>query len=509
MSIQNFLALFALLFFSGCVTTSGPNWLPVTFSTEKPLLAQLDPEKSTEGWKKIGGEVDRKVAQSDGMGLIELEGLEGFLNDQIKKMKEAIGFEKIPGKVYILASPSMNARTTADGNIYVPIGMIMDVESNDEMLALLAHELAHTILNHTDTDLLADIQKKGIAAWAVINQVTGDTEQNSSLNRRARNALAFSLAADKIINPTWNRKQEQDADRLAVDILVSMGRDPNAMIVLLGKLDRWEEINKSLMAENGKMSSMLVEAMVSRFAENQWQAELMRVFAPLGAKIESEIDDLANTHMSPEERMVDVRAYIRQHHRDADMPNIEVRSWKKVAHNSKVRQHASAVKTMNEAHKLVVSGNVQGAEKLIRRFRTPDVQNQAYYKIIQAIIAEEREAPEQVLAITSSSNTLQYPSYRLLVMHQGARQQLQPAGSVDQLKSLYAQFDTYGRPPEYYADLIRMADQTDDVPFKYEMILRCYAAYFGNKAACGSESEVPQASGGGAFLGGAIKLFGL
>lgn len=33
------------------------------------------------------------------------------------------------------------------------------------------------------------------------------------------------MATEKIINPTWNRKQETDADKLAVDMLVEAGRD--------------------------------------------------------------------------------------------------------------------------------------------------------------------------------------------------------------------------------------------------------------------------------------------
>ncbi len=499
-----FLVLFSLV---GCVTTKAPQWLPGTFSNERTYLQQLKPVEGQQGLNSVGGGIDVKLTQSDGLGLIDLPELEQMLNAQLLDIKQAIGFTSLPGHVYVLASPSMNARVTADGNIYVPVGMIVDIESADEMAALLAHELAHTILNHTDTDIIASIQKKATAAWAMTAQLTGELA-DAGVARRIRNAYALSLATEKVLNPSWTRQQETDADKLAIDILVASQRNPNAMVVLLGRLGRWEKVNLQLKEENAQMKSVLVDAAIARFSQNEYQSSLLKALTPLGSEVEGRIASLSETHLSSEERLVEVRSYIRSHHRRAALPDPKVQQWKRVAHSLAVKRQVSGVKKTNEAYRLMAQGDLRRADKILKSLKARDVRAQTYYKVMTAMLADVQGNYGQVIAATAEADQLRYPSYRLFLMNLAGRQQKGRSFSEQKLQMLYEQFDMFGRPKEYYADLIWLAGQAGSTPLEYELILRCHVAYMGNAALCGGDGKPAESSAtGNDFVGGMLDLF--
>ncbi|HWL29178.1 MAG TPA: M48 family metallopeptidase, partial [Burkholderiaceae bacterium] len=263
--------------------------MPTALNSDTPYLQQLSPEKAKAPADDKEVREDVRRMQSLGLGLVYYPELEQLLNDELQRIKATSGFVEVPGRVYILASPTMNALTTDQGNIYVPIGMLMDIQSMDEVDALLAHELAHTVLSHTDVDIVKEIQKKGTAAYGLVNRLSMDASNAESAARRIRNSMALYMATEKVISPTWSRTQETDADKLAVDFLVQAGRNVNGMTALLGRLDQWGKINATLHEKDKPKQSMLVTAASSQFAQNEWQALLIQAADPIGRKIEDGI----------------------------------------------------------------------------------------------------------------------------------------------------------------------------------------------------------------------------
>src|SRR5690606_19653746 len=112
----------------------------------------------------------------------------------------------------------------------------------------------------------------------------------------------------------------------------------------------------------------------------------------------------------------------------------------------------------------------------------------------QAMLAESRNKPADVASIVSSARELRYPSYRMFVMEERARQSLAPQPSLESMQTLYESFDTYGRPADYYVDLLQLADQTGNAPFRYSILVRCYADNFGVRAACDDSVKSDSAS---------------
>src|SRR5690606_11171632 len=113
---------------------------------------------------------DLKLEQSSGLGLVHSPALEQLLNESLQRIQTSSGFTDVPARVYLLASPGMNAYTSAAGNIYIPVPMVLDIETQDEMDALLAHEFAHAVFGHNDIDLLKTVQKKATTLYSLANR---------------------------------------------------------------------------------------------------------------------------------------------------------------------------------------------------------------------------------------------------------------------------------------------------------------------------------------------------
>ena len=494
----------------GCETLgTTPRWMPMVLNKDSPYLQQLSPDKIKVSMDDDGLHEDIRKMQSLGLGLVHYPELEQLLNDELLHIKRTSGFAEMPGRVFILASPTMNALTTDQGNIYVPIGMLVDIQSIDEVDALLAHEFAHTVLSHTDADILKEIHKKGTAAYALVNRLGADAGNAESVSRRIRNGFALYMATDKILSPSWTRTQETDADKLAVDFLVKAERNLNGITALLGRLDEWEKINVSLRENDKPTQSMLVAAASNQFAQNEWQALLIQALDPLGRQIEDGIAKAAHTHLSPDERLSDVNEYIRAHYRKAARPAMQSRAWSKVAHSQKTKRLAQSVQQSHIAFRSISQGKSSIARAALEKSRHRDVVNQTFYQLAQALLAEDEGRSKDVLALVDASSANMFPSYRLQIMAQHAKVR-QAGGKADavELKALYEQFDVYGRPAEFYYDLIQLADKNDNLGLKVELVARCHAAYFGDAAVCASSKNRAEAKQEAGLVDGLLGVFG-
>ena len=165
--MRTFIIAVLSLLASGCVETMvgtlGGDRL------ETPVVETVTKEHK-KALLDIGEEQDRKQQQSRGLGLVANDTFENYANGILDKLKTASGVNNIPGQVYIVAENAWSARTSASGNIYIPIGMLGDIESEDVFAALLAHELAHAIQNHADSDVVVKASKKSVIVASYANR---------------------------------------------------------------------------------------------------------------------------------------------------------------------------------------------------------------------------------------------------------------------------------------------------------------------------------------------------
>ncbi len=124
--------------------------------------------------------------------------------------------QKIPFKFYVISAKDPNAFALANGIIVIHSSMITSLESEGQLAAVMAHEIAHATQEHTWRQMNKDKGKRtalaigGIAAAAFGFGMV-------------QNILQLTLAA--MVNG-YARRLENQADRMGLEYLASAGYDP-------------------------------------------------------------------------------------------------------------------------------------------------------------------------------------------------------------------------------------------------------------------------------------------
>ena len=117
-------------------------------------------------------------------------------------------------KVGIIDDPSINAANAGNGEFYVTTGLLQKA-NDDQLLAIMAHEVAHDDLGHVAK---AQALGTGIGIGAVI------------LDQIIPGAGRVAPIAGALIQRTYSRSEEYEADRHGVELLKRVGRNKDVMI---------------------------------------------------------------------------------------------------------------------------------------------------------------------------------------------------------------------------------------------------------------------------------------
>lgn len=468
----------------GGATQSVRNMLPGQLASDQPILGQLGKTYSP-GMLAVGHDQDRYRNQSLGLGLVSHPEAERYINQQLDRLKQASGIVGLPGQAYLFADTVFGAKASPDGNIYIPYVVLRDIDSTDELAALLAHELAHTIRNHNSSDLFVQAQKKAVmAAGLLANAKKSDAGVlRDSDTKLIENVLATFMVSDGFLNPGWTRRQELEADKLGMDLLVAAGYNGEAMFTLLDKMAAWEERSKTEQSQRNALLDQLLKVNAPALAGT-----------PFGDKIDSFLDQsaiglgamvnrLSRDHDSAEKRYESLLSYVDLHYPDAPAPALDVKGWNAISKSQKAESIWRSLTQVVQAREALFRGNLANAEKLMKSAagRHTDNQNflrQSFYELRAA--QKQKPAMAQNLALGMKGA---YPSFMMHVEQARLSGESTPAAA----KALLSTFDQYGRPPTYYQDVIAMAESSNLTIDVLALTTECTAKYFGDGIACGGE----------------------
>lgn len=146
-------------------------------------------------------------------------------------------------QVHVFADTAYRAFARESGDVYVSLGVLAQADTEDEVAVLLGHEIGHLLLRHHDKDRMFEKQRKAtslalqgtlmtVAVLAKLNERGMVGTDKQSLLQDTAAATAAKMAADfvatDIVNASWNRTQENDADLIGIDLAVRAGYDPYA-----------------------------------------------------------------------------------------------------------------------------------------------------------------------------------------------------------------------------------------------------------------------------------------
>lgn len=143
----------------------------------------------------------------------------------------------------VVESQSVNAFAAPGGYIFVTTAAVQTAKSEDELAALLAHEVAHVMRGHAlgsikqsrYADVSSDLlQQAGTASLS--------PEQVAQLNKLMEGIIDDTINA--MFVKGYSRDTEFEADKLALEYLAKSGYDPSALNRYLDSLAARQETSK-------------------------------------------------------------------------------------------------------------------------------------------------------------------------------------------------------------------------------------------------------------------------
>lgn len=250
-----------LLFIKGC---SG-NVIPGSESSfTKPVIQKLGTPAIKDSIVKRGLQADYYYTMDEQGGYIRDKDLEAYANRIFDQLHKKAPYIHQKGKIYLLPSKQVNAKVHADGNIFINYGAFKQLNSESAFVALIAHEYAHLLLAHHETDEYIEYQKR---AFRVKNKILSlkyalnkslKSGQISESDYHIKNDILHQVIifSEGFLAPRWKHYQEYEADMLAYDLLRYTGYQTEGLGQLFEVL---EEDEKNHEEEKKKNIEQLIQ----------------------------------------------------------------------------------------------------------------------------------------------------------------------------------------------------------------------------------------------------------
>lgn len=442
------LTILLLLFsLTGCTVT---NVIPGSSSLPKDRLNSKFAGTFETGKLYVGEKTGFYHSLARGQRLVSDSSAEAYANRILKKLKKSSGVKNIPGKAYLTARNYLGAEATANGNIYIDYGTIDHLENEDQFAALIAHELSHVILNHHNSDVYLKYHKNAVRMSSILNQLKNKVDQIGSSGEKSselslvKHLTNSYLVADGAVFPIWTRKQELEADSMALELLTRTNYNVAGLKELFDKM----EANRKHAREQEEIRTK------KRLAAAQKQG-LKTLFSEVGKTFVKNISIImSNKHPSAETRKENIVEYMEKFEIDLDFPKEKVSSWNRVKKRSTTKSIVKSLTAVDEAASLIQSADIAQADKTLRAKGT--VSSQPFSRIVKANLREVQQKKSDAkynLRIASQSK------YSPFSVHLRSYE-LSNRRSSD-FNRLHRAFLKYQKPPNYYSSIIRYAKQNN------------------------------------------------
>lgn len=209
----------AVIFITGCATVYNP-------ATERREAVFI----TTEQEVNIGRQVEREVLQS-----FKLSNDPAYIRRTIligNKLAAVSDRQDLIYKFGVVESKDINAFALPGGSVYVTTGLLKAVASDDELAAVIGHEVGHISARHPVKRLESQMGYSFLVTLAYML----DTRSADVKNRLWEDIRLATDTTFKLIALGYSRRDEMLADSLGVVYSGRSGYDPRAAVTFLKKL---------------------------------------------------------------------------------------------------------------------------------------------------------------------------------------------------------------------------------------------------------------------------------
>ncbi|MDX1352221.1 MAG: M48 family metalloprotease [Thiomicrorhabdus sp.] len=147
---------------------------------------------------------------------------------------------------YIINDPSINAFAGPDGVIGIHTGLILASESEDELAAVIAHEISHVTQNHLSRRYEYSSTQGGINTVATLIAAILIGSQDASAGMATlMGGMGYNLQ-QQLKN---SRQHESEADAIGITLLHKTGYNPHAMGDFFARLSKQSQTDTTKVPE--------------------------------------------------------------------------------------------------------------------------------------------------------------------------------------------------------------------------------------------------------------------
>ncbi|WP_353571562.1 M48 family metalloprotease [Candidatus Albibeggiatoa sp. nov. BB20] len=403
-------------------------------------------------------------------GFIDAPDLEDYLNGIITKLEQHL---PVPAKasVHVEASSSFNAYAMPAGNIILSHGLITQIQNEDQIAAILAHELSHVVLKHFQSDAFLKSQNLAISlkdkyssaktAYYAFNNERPATQQEYQKDQ-LEDMGTFLKLSEVVLFPTWTRHQEKAADRLAIQLLQKTGYNWLQLVDVLKNLPDWQSTTS---AENSEHLVSSLEKKSARLLGNKTSRTNLvgQAFDQFGSKISGFVQSKSTTHPTKSERAKEIQQYLRESNIISTIPPaINTASWKAMEQKPSIKILFDNYAFADKARHAFLEKNLVQAERFAANAVKRPTQNHPYPRLIFSQIREAQYKPKLALQ-NIAQYTLDYPyqTFQLYErMHSLELKNNKPEAAASALEGAYNDF---GQPIELLPRMIALSTSNNDL----------------------------------------------
>lgn len=289
------------------------------------------------------------------LDLIALPGIETELQKALTSFARAWPYAPLSRQPRILfrASDAYDAYALPDNTIVMSTGILQSAESDSEVLFVLAHEYAHLLMGHHLTAEKSGAGKGLLGAVSAV-YVAGSFVSQMRSNRGNLSAIdlnrvetatkkaaalteALRFAMDDVFNPNWSHEQEDEADALALDLLIRSNSSIDSYANVFGRLQKMMDQQSTSRSKGRAAAEGMEKALAATMKQLTSPKFLGSItsgnpggFAKMGGKLALNLGASAlagagsaiqhDTHLPPEERRKGLAAYFQAGYPTADPP---------------------------------------------------------------------------------------------------------------------------------------------------------------------------------------------